>query len=75
MYAALPPYEGTIVDGQNGLLADQDAESWAEAILRLLSDDGARDQMAERAKDYVIEQRCLSLDTADYARLLTGLIG
>ena len=24
VYAALPPYEGTVVDGQNGLLAEQD---------------------------------------------------
>ncbi|WP_096700268.1 class I SAM-dependent methyltransferase [Magnetospirillum sp. 15-1] len=48
-YAALPPYEGVVQDGVNGLLVGPSAEAWGAAVARLAKDADLRRTMANAA--------------------------
>ena len=57
VYSDMPPYSQTIVDGKTGLLVrDDDAASWAAAIVRLIEDEALRRSIAPAARRDVQER-------------------
>jgi hypothetical protein len=50
LYSRVPPYEGYIRDGVDGLLLPNDPDAWVEAILRWSADAGGRRRLAQAAR-------------------------
>jgi hypothetical protein len=46
LYSARPPFEGAVVDGENGLLLGDDAGAWADAVLALAADPARAARLA-----------------------------
>lgn len=51
VYSNLPPYTQFIEDGRNGLLVDNDEQSWVAALERLVSDPSLRRQIVEASRE------------------------
>ena len=49
VYSRVEPYRSLIRDGETGLFADDTAESWRKAILRLVQDGALRKRIARNA--------------------------
>ena len=61
----------TIVDGVTGFLRDRDPEQLAEAVLRILDDDGLRDQMGRAAREHTVKNWTWDRAVAELQRLLS----
>ncbi len=72
IYSAVPPYEGFIRHGVDGLLVDNDPDQWGEAILELVTEEVKRKRIAISARSRAIGT-ALSDDTA--ARLASSFSG
>jgi glycosyltransferase involved in cell wall biosynthesis len=59
VYSCLDPYEGLVVDGENGFLAHTEQE-WFEALSRLITDPALRLQVAASAQQTVRQNWLLS---------------
>jgi GT2 family glycosyltransferase/glycosyltransferase involved in cell wall biosynthesis len=70
IYSDLGPYRDSVRHEVTGLLTENTTEAWCAAILRLASDPDLRDRIAAGARTYVLRERCLRHDAADYLRLI-----
>jgi processive 1,2-diacylglycerol beta-glucosyltransferase len=70
IYSDLGPYRDSVRHEVTGLLTENTTEAWCAAILRLASDPDLRDRIAAGARTYVLRERCLRHDAADYVRLI-----
>jgi O-antigen biosynthesis protein len=70
IFSDLVPYRDSVRHGVTGLLTENTTEAWCAAILRLASDPDLREQIAGAARTYVLHERCLRHDGAEYARLI-----
>lgn len=52
-------YSEIILHGENGLLVNNDAEAWADALVHMASDPDARRAMASRAKNALLANHLL----------------
>lgn len=59
VYADLAPYRAAVKDGETGILAAANPQSWFQALDHLVGDASARRQMAARARREVFEQHLL----------------
>jgi glycosyltransferase involved in cell wall biosynthesis len=59
VYSRFEPYQGLVVDGENGLLASDDQE-WFEALSRLIADPALRARVARSAQQTVRSNWLLS---------------
>jgi 2-polyprenyl-3-methyl-5-hydroxy-6-metoxy-1,4-benzoquinol methylase len=72
----VPPYRDVISSGVNGVLVDNDSESWINALSRLIDDAGLRQRMAANALETVQRDHSLSASVngwkSVFARILDG---
>lgn len=52
VYSNTPVYNGWVVDGDTGLLAENDEHAWVAAVSRLVTDGALRTAIGRRARDY-----------------------
>ncbi len=62
VYSRIEPYADNVADGDTGLLADEDMQSWHDAIKRLIEDAGLRRRIAANA--YLHVRTALSVERA-----------
>jgi glycosyltransferase involved in cell wall biosynthesis len=74
VYSDTPPYSQTIVDGQTGLLVDDDEASWSAAITRLVEDAPLRQSIAAAARREVLQRFETGVVAPAFARTLLGLV-
>jgi hypothetical protein len=53
IYSDVEVYSDCVVDGETGLLVANDAESWFQAMVRLIEDEQLRKGIQKKAKEYV----------------------
>jgi GT2 family glycosyltransferase/glycosyltransferase involved in cell wall biosynthesis len=70
IYSDVVPYRDSVRHEVTGLLTENSTAAWSAAILRLASDADLRARLAGEARAYVLRERCLGRDAADYARLI-----
>lgn len=73
VYSNVPPYD-SVVDGELGLIAGNDADSWVAAVERLILDSGLRARLADNASDYVFNQRTFAQCAGEWADALHSLM-
>lgn len=74
IYSRVPAYESTVHDGQTGLLVDNNAGAWVEALEALLADDGLRMRLARNAVEYLYTQRILGCRAQAWPAALDKLL-
>jgi glycosyltransferase involved in cell wall biosynthesis len=73
IFSDVVPYRDSVRHEVTGLLTENTTDAWCAAILRLASDAGLRERIVAAARSYVLGERCLRHDAADYARLIGEL--
>ena len=53
IYSNCELYNSVIVNGENGLVCENTAEGWVDAISKLIEDDGLKVRVAKGAQEYV----------------------
>lgn len=53
VYSDVALYHGSVIDGETGLLAENDPAAWTEAISQLIKDPGLRQRLGIAAQQYV----------------------
>lgn len=73
IYSRVPAYEQTVHHLESGYLADNTPKAWAEALERVLMDDGLRQRLASNARDYVWSTRTLQQCAHQWQQALVTL--
>jgi len=66
VYSNLPPYSGSIRDGETGILAGEKSDAWFDAIDRLISDETLRRDMAARAFSEITNRSTIAAGVGRY---------
>ncbi len=56
VYSRVGPYRNSVVDGETGLLAENETDSWVRQIGRLLDDATLRDHIRNKARSWVLDR-------------------
>lgn len=75
MYSRGPVYGKTIRHLETGYLADNNPQSWAEALDLLLRDDSLRQSLAKQAWEYTTSTRTLQQRALDWQQAIFSLAG
>ncbi len=82
VYSNLPLYRNSVSDGRTGLLVENTAQAWFDAIDRLVRDAVLREQIGRAAREEVLAARTVGMIAARYrevyrrvARSPKGAIG
>jgi len=75
IYANLPVYSGDVKHGVNGLLADNNEDSWYGAMRRLIEDLPLRKKIAENAQRHVLENYSVEQAAHGWWRVLREVQG
>jgi len=67
------PYENSVIHGKSGLLVENDAESWIDAIVALIDDEELREELRENAREYLISNRILDKCVFKWERALSEI--
>lgn len=70
IYSNVGIYRDVIVDGVTGLICENDADSWRENILRLISDPKLRLDIVNNSRAFVRENNSLEIVAERYASAL-----
>lgn len=73
VYSELPPY-ASVAEGETGLHAGSDTESWIVALERLIADGALRQRIASRAQREVLAQRTARHAGASLAAIYEEII-
>ena len=63
-----------IVNGETGLLTENDDEAIANAVATLVANDGLREQMAQKARPHVLESFMLEREAAQINAIYEKLL-
>ncbi len=74
IYPKIPAYQAVVKDGENGLLADFDAQSWYKAIQFLLKNKKHRNALAKKAHQEVWQQHRLQNQIEKWASAYQHLL-
>lgn len=74
IFSRTPNFSQSVHDGQTGLLADNSAEAWYDALTRMAEDLPLRERLSAQVKDYVWTQRTLAQHATTWPRVLRALI-
>ena len=69
-----PVYGKTVRHLDTGYLADNNAQSWTEALNQMLSDDSLRRSIAGRAREYTFSNRTLRHRAADWREAVASIV-
>ena len=58
-----------VVDGETGLVVDNDAASWTRALDRLLAEPRLAREMGANARSYILERYSVAANVSNYVRL------
>jgi len=61
IYSNIPPYSTNVQHAETGLLAENNEQSWFNAIKTLICNDSLRNKIANQARKWVEEQRSLPI--------------
>jgi glycosyltransferase involved in cell wall biosynthesis len=73
IFSNVVPYRNAVRHEETGLLTENTTDAWCAAILRLAFDADLRERMADSARRYVLAERCLRNDAAEYVQLLRSI--
>lgn len=73
IYSQSPAYAATVKHQQNGLLVENSAEAWVDALEILLEQPDLRLEIAQNASKYLYAKRILSKAAADWVASLQAL--
>ena len=73
IYSHLPVYAETVRHGETGLLAANDAQSWAAAIQTLIEQPDLRVELAANARRYLFRERILAHRAGEWADALEAI--
>lgn len=74
VYSDLPVYAETVRHGETGLLAANDAQSWAAAIQSLIEQPGLRVELAANARRYLYNERILARRAGEWVDALESIL-
>lgn len=74
VYSNLPPYQSSVAHMETGILADNDPESWFQALDYLVGNHEARRSMANTARETVRQNYFLSLNASRYLQVYRQVI-
>jgi glycosyltransferase involved in cell wall biosynthesis len=74
VYSRVPAYESSVRHAQTGLLVDNDAGAWVQALETLLSDDDLRLGLVKNATEYLSKERILRCRAHDWPKALEELL-
>ena len=74
VFSDLPPYNSCIQNGSTGLLAENSAEKWVDAIELLILDPGLRRSIAENAQEKVMANFTLASGASQYLEAYRSLV-
>lgn len=69
----VPPYSDTVINGQTGILVNNDTESWYAAILMLAKSETLRSNLTKSAKQYCLENFALERSAETWQELFLSL--
>jgi glycosyltransferase involved in cell wall biosynthesis len=75
VYSRVPPYTGSVRDGETGLLVENREEAWAEALERLYADPDLRRRIAGNALREVRERFTTERVLPDFLAMLREVAG
>jgi len=74
VFSAREPFVHSVIQGQTGLLLGDDPEVWAQMVVRLLSCDRIRRELADRAWNIAFAERTVQPLAAQWGELYQGLV-
>ena len=69
IYSNCTPYREVVTDGVNGILANNDAESWYKAMIKCINNKNSLSSVATKANQKVREQYLMSNFTNSYVNI------
>jgi glycosyltransferase involved in cell wall biosynthesis len=74
VYSNVEAYKHTIINGETGLLVDNNIDDWFEAIEKLINDNNYRISIANKSKQYLINNRTLKKCAYKWENALIDII-
>lgn len=74
IYSKVLPYKNTVRHLETGYLAENNNESWREALELLLFDDPLRQKLATQAQNYVFSERILQQTATKWQETIISVI-
>ncbi len=74
LFSRVPSFRDSVQDGVTGLLVDNSADAWSNALTRRAEDEALRTQLAAQVKDYVWTQRTLAQHARAWPQVIRALI-
>lgn len=74
LFSDVEPYRSAVSDGATGLLVENGAAAWAEALRRAVADPELRRRMAEKARAEVIAERGMRKEADRLDAIVLGLV-
>ncbi len=70
----MPAYSGTVEDGRTGLLVENRAEAWEDALEGLIAGEERRVEIGRAGRRYLMTERVLARRAGDWQEAILGLI-
>lgn len=74
IFSRVPTFADSVQDEVTGLLVDNSAEAWYQALTRMAEDQPLRERLAAQVKEYVWTQRTLAQHAPTWPQVLRKLI-
>jgi processive 1,2-diacylglycerol beta-glucosyltransferase len=75
VYSSVPSYQASVQNGETGVLVNNNADEWTDALETLIADDALRRHLAQRSQQYVFANRVLRHRASDWADAIERLCG
>ena len=74
IYSDVPAYQSTIINSFNGLIVDNNPESWISAIEALSEDGSLRRSIVENSRRQIIASRLVKHSGSEWRAVLEKLV-
>ena len=74
IYSNITPYANSIINGETGIICDDDTDSWYKAMVKLIEERDVRNQIAENAYKEVLEKYTLEANAYKWYDLYKTLV-
>jgi processive 1,2-diacylglycerol beta-glucosyltransferase len=75
IFSRTVPYQDSVVNGETGLLVDDDPADWREALERLIVESDLRRRLADNAHRYLMTERVLAVCAGQWRQAIQAIMG